>query len=1497
MTTIDGVDWTLEGMNNPLTLQHTLLKRFEEETGTAIVDTNNTACVLMEGFATMAASQMKMMDDTVRPALYPARAVSAADLLKHISDYDYVDIFSTPCEAKICLIIEKNFVITHAVPVPDPDHPGQFKSYNKLEIPRSTQIHLGEHTFGLYYPIEIRTNLKSGQFSVLYNMRDVNGVRTLNPLKTLETNVLPFEFREFNGHKLVYIQVPVYQFKASGYDFSLIPSTGFKQKIEYQDKFYALRCWADVLQNYGHDETEEDVYKRVELNLAVSGQTYDPTTPTVIFTPDEVENEVQLEVPYVYFMEKRIIGTLHVDIMTTEGYVDYRVPYNTEETCVIDIFNNVTKEDDEQYNATTYAEPFRQMPRGLQAFPLQSHVVGGSNGIDFEALRNKIIRGANTNVLQTPADIDEYFAAHGYTATLYRDGITDRIFIAHATVKDEDGVVVGADCMKTLFDFSKINDYSTIIKAPYSRSTYTVLPSTIYKFNKDKRIAIPLTDIERAKLNAMSPSERVEMFNSDIHTLSPFHLFINASNKYPTTITYDMTQVQRVARVFVDARDSSWGLSLNTVNLDVYPRAGDPADRYRLSFRVSRVGFGSEVPVRETYADSQGEKKIRVLVGLKNDDGEYRWAEAQYIGFENGDEENATNEIFECIITPNYIFHQANNEHTVQMAFWDNDTFTDYFLKSECRVILLMKGDLLPSDTDITQRSLKNGTSISSGSLILPTSKMVPLNSELGMNGYVAMLEHKCVFQFGSPVDELDQRINLTYSEAVYQTHRTTKFRTLEDDVYERDDEGKLVIETDDQGIPHAVKKFTKGTLACLTKTISETIEPNDLNRSNYEQYIKDPADLSKDSVAADVPMIPKFSITNKSGIGAGKYELVDATNPETLPVSSMYNLWVRGGKEKDTGNVYLIKTVNALRAILGMCTSFESGADSSDPLNDAYNAGTKFKPGTFVIITNDSSTPEAIQLDTLGPEPSLPTYTRLYYKLRDRTKVEITSGISESKVFLCISQGQTLQSMNDAIESEETPADGVDAKYYGFAYVLGKYDSTGTVAIGDTPNYISFLSTTDYTSTMETFSETQDEVAIATKLYYKFYNDEYVLCGDNDFDAEGGFLPSETYFEKNTDTTTYQIPDFSKFELAAWERKGDRVRYDEAAFEFDSDNRSKYRYCYKDKEAWKYGINRWIDFTPSPTDTVADYTVLSADRAVYYYQDYPEYLTTGENFGWESHGNRWPWEMDNWKIISSYETNGTLVHYLTNDESLEFDSMYDRIKRYCEFSSSQVILDEDGHPLEDYTKDRYLQYTVDMLQLDAKLAQVGVNKEDLRVGSDFTDDGPNANKYPSTVVRVLRTHFDAIGNARDSMFTNTRLFFEPVRSLGYANFSIGNGVIKELPLDVSIKFRLHVTKSVYEDDILLLQLRKQIISLIDEHIDRGGYLNCVDIAKQIVADMSGSIKYVDVLGIDGDPDLQTMKSEDKDVRPHLCHKLVLQSDGITIDVERGLEIEAVINE
>lgn len=1569
-------DWTLQGLDNPLQIQHTLLTRFEKETGAAIVDNNNPASVIMESCATTVADAMRMLDENVRPALYPARAVNTSDLLRHISNYDYVDIFSAPCQATILLIIEKSYLISHSVEVPG-------KDYRKLLIPRSTQIQIGEHTFGLYYPIEFRSSLKSGQFSVMYD------TSIPNPLKALETNVLEFDFREYNGHKLAYIKVPVYQFKTVSHELTMTNHAGFKQNIQYEDRFYALRCWADVLTNWGHDDTEQDKWERKELELAVAGQTYDPTTPTIIFTPDEENKEVTLEVPYVYFMEGRIRGVLHVDIYTTEGELDYKVPYNTTETCVINMFANLTDDEMTSYDVATYATPFQAMP-ALDALPFTSHIVGGSNGLTFEQIRQRVIKGVETNVLQTPADISAYFAAYGYTATLYRDGITDRIFIVHAAVRDDEGAIVAMDCIPTLFDFTKIDEYGTIVKTPDSQSTYTILPSTLYKFDKDRKICLPLTDVERNALANLPAADRVDKYNNNVFTLSPFHLQIDAASKYPTTITYDMLECKRLSRTFVAARDTQYGLALNTVNLDIYRREGDVMDRYRLLFRVSRVGFSNLIKVQEDGTLGQVEKKIRVLVGLKNDDGEFHWAEAQWLHTEEGDTENNDNEVFELILTPNYVFHQANNEHTVQMTFWDNNVYSDFYLTSEARVVLLLRDGLDLSKTSTLGTNESESpiyfegdkcleTKFTSSQMVLPTSKRIPVTSEVGLINYFAMTEQKCVFQFGSPIDELDQRINLTYSEAVYKKHLTTKFRTLESDKYSTDDRGNLKLaysytkvgpDTDHKYfvkgvnyfvqdgeiyIPASVEDvvynelipdtkeffikdvspqievlFPKGTLTCMTVMDKEKVSLNKYLIDNYlgrhkatEAGAGDALDQAaletaisegKDVDVFDCPTVPRFIVESADKENKpllGKFELKDALTAK--PISSMDNVWVMPGDRgttkigEDDRHLFTKITSNSALDFVMSHLAKEAVAlsDDKDPL-ETFTGDKKFQIGTFLLLSNDYSEPEKIQIKgCIGPDPvteKSKVYTRLYYKLRDLTDDELNSKMHERESWICLVQGKSKTDMLAFLADE---ASGQNPKYYGlmslWATYYGDLLERGHVDTLHQLHYVAFLTKMDYNAKTEAYLpvDQSTEIVISTQRYYiESAEGTFREATEADFNDDGSFRSDVTYFIYKVGSASYKIPDFQPIEKSAWES---HVSYDPITEEEDLFVVAGKSYCYKDKDAYTDGFTKWVELsgmTPGePITNYIDIETQTGDGKVYFKKTFA--TCTDTDYAWEQNANRWPWEIDNWQMVKAvYESNDRDVKYfyLTTDSDLVLKSDWDRLHRYWEYSADQVILDEHFKPLEDYEKPRAIQYLCDMLQMDAKLAQVTTVKEDTSVGSDFGPDDESSRRYPSTVVKILRTYFDNIGNARDTMFTNSRLFFEPVKSLGYADFNVGNNVTKELSLDITMKFRLHVTKDAYEDDVLLIQMKKQIIKLIDTQID-SGHVNCAEIAAKITEEMDGTVKWVDVLGINGDPDLQTMKCDSKDVRPHLAHRLELSDDNSTIDVTRGLIIEAVINE
>jgi hypothetical protein len=232
-------------------------------------------------------------------------------------------------------------------------------------------------------------------------------------------------------------------------------------------------------------------------------------------------------------------------------------------------------------------------------------------------------------------------------------------------------------------------------------------------------------------------------------------------------------------------------------------------------------------------------------------------------------------------------------------------------------------------------------------------------------------------------------------------------------------------------------------------------------------------------------------------------------------------------------------------------------------------------------------------------------------------------------------------------------------------------------------------------------------------------------------------------------------------------------------------------------------------------------------------------------------------------------------------DELFTTSFSSEQLNRFCEYTSVQYQLN-DGQLQEDPENPRKIQYLVDMLQIDAKLAETTANK-----GTD---------SYQDSITDTLRAHYTNLGNAKNNLFTNTRLLFEPTKSMGYAEFAIGNDKTEELQLDVEVSLKIHVSQTDAGDSTLMANVEQRIISIIDTKIE-AGYLNLTEVASQIMTEIGDTVLHVDVVGINGDPNIQTLKCVDPEVRPHLKHKLMLLSDETTIDWTRGLNLEVVVND
>jgi len=135
-------------------------------------------------------------------------------------------------------------------------------------------------------------------------------------------------------------------------------------------------------------------------------------------------------------------------------------------------------------------------------------------------------------------------------------------------------------------------------------------------------------------------------------------------------------------------------------------------------------------------------------------------------------------------------------------------------------------------------------------------------------------------------------------------------------------------------------------------------------------------------------------------------------------------------------------------------------------------------------------------------------------------------------------------------------------------------------------------------------------------------------------------------------------------------------------------------------------------------------------------------------------------------------------------------------------------------------------------------------------------------------------------------------IFFQPLRSLGNAKFKLSGNKTVELDLGMSVSLRLYVYKHVIEDARTLTSIRSTVIDIIDAHVATGVVSSTV-IANTILDLMPTLVKYVDVLGINGQEELQTLLGVEEDILANLKEQLVIAEDG-TISTERALTLEFV---
>lgn len=644
-------------LSNPMTIASMALTEIENRLGgnTIIADPNTPFCHLLEFGSSISASVINDINEKF-PALYPKRARTMEELYAHMSDFDYLRMYSTPAQAQLRMMLPKKYLQDQAV--------SYNENYSKLSIPRDTVFIIGKYTFGLYYPINILINKYTNTFTVVYDTTETN------PLHLLDKNVINKYDITYSGLDYLVMDFPIYQFAKSSIVEPLVAETGFTKKLNYNDDFYALRVF-----NY-----RNGTY--TEMSQTQSHTVYDISNPTVQVQVLPDEKKVKLIIPQIYFDEGIMGSKLLIELYTTVGSLN--IDTTSMNTTNIGIIYNVDARSD-----PIYTLPFKNIPFENIVQISSTHIAGGTNAITVDELRKRVVNDTlHDKVLITEKELTTYLEDNDFYVKKSLDNVTDRIYNAYKVIRDSNGSVIPSLQTDLFFkgDFSTTDEYSSFLYHG-SDNSVTILPAALYRYDEYGNCAVPLTDTEINNLSNLTKEELINKLNTNHYLKNPYYLRISTDREFPRADTFDLQRPTINRTIFVE---DNYELASKLLSFGA-TITHDTVGNYNVTFTVTR----SDDLINVSPSD------IVIYAMVKSNAGKWVGTECTYVTTDS----NTKLDTYTFNIPTNYRL-TLNNEIGVTYISTDSVHVEPEHLinlTSDFHLVFMVNRYVLPAVTDATE--------------------------------------------------------------------------------------------------------------------------------------------------------------------------------------------------------------------------------------------------------------------------------------------------------------------------------------------------------------------------------------------------------------------------------------------------------------------------------------------------------------------------------------------------------------------------------------------------------------------------------------------------------------------------------------------------------------------------------------------------------------------------------------------------------------------------
>lgn len=723
---------TLSMMSDPLNLQKLVLDDIQDRFtgGQVLVDPNQTSMFLLEQFCTSTANLAKATENTLSSWL-PKRALTNEDLYKHMSDYDYVNLFSGPSTAKIDLYLDKTYLYKYAEIYNN--------NYKLAVIPEKTIFKLGSLDFGIYYPINIRINRHTGYITVVWDTNVENSIHTLN------SNLLASSTFSYMGMELLKVSIPIYQFTRTYLEDTVIPGTGFAKKISFNDKFYAAKFYTNNLDN-----------NKIELHQELGKNTYNPDIPTVRMQVLLDENALSINIPQIYITNEQIGSKIFSEIYTTKGDITPSIVSLEAEQLKINFGIDNT--------SSKYSKVLEGLPTLF--FTVQSEQTsGGNDGLDFEGLRNRVVHNSfHTSALITPIDLQNYFYDKGFTVVKYKDNLTNLTYYAYKQLRDSNNSIIPSanmdialteDVYKNyIYSTEKDENGNTLELDPSSRDivqnpdgTITIKPSTLYKYDNNTLSCKPLSYIEKLNLSKLSKEEQIIEYNNNTYTYSPFHMRLITDPRYPYVSSYNLMN-PFIKNVKFNFENDSITAVMNISGIAIVPTNNNGTDGYTITLMCQQS--------QDLY--TVREEDIAVYLYTTDTSGTYIGKEATFIKYENGIS------YYEIYIDTNY---HINKNHEIDIDLVSDRSNNHHYVNLEQQYYIAFMVDSEYFPDAITEESTFEGI------------------SNKYKQTHTVMIKQEFTMSLGYALDDvIFNSINMLWSGTEYQRYNCNVIDTYKEDVY-----------------------------------------------------------------------------------------------------------------------------------------------------------------------------------------------------------------------------------------------------------------------------------------------------------------------------------------------------------------------------------------------------------------------------------------------------------------------------------------------------------------------------------------------------------------------------------------------------------------------------------------------------------------------------------------------------------------------------------------